>query len=162
MIFVFSPHFHRGGSVDNLLITFRSATQFVGALTMLDPNFFGNRWRAKAVARTAVEVVRMNRQGLDTFLTMNPLSQVHLRASMARARAEITKLEALEKIAEKQYKRRAKKRVSFRRAAAAAEAEPVGMAGFAQAAGADVFALVSKLRDGLVPGMLRDEARRAG
>lgn len=89
-----------GGSLDNLLIAGRGPMQYVGALSLLDPDYIANRWRATAVTRTDVEAVMMNREGLDLFLGQNPLAQVHLRASMALARAEITKLEVLERIAE--------------------------------------------------------------
>ena len=89
-----------GGSIDNLLLSHRSGSQYVGLLSMVDPEFFAMRWRANAVALSDVVAIRMNRQGLDQFLAQNPLAQVHLRASMARARAEITKLESLERIAD--------------------------------------------------------------
>ena len=89
-----------GGSLDYLLLSERGAAQYLGALSMLDPDFFADRWKASAVAQTEVVAIRMTREGLDHFLAQNPLAQVHLRASMARGRAEITKLEALERIAE--------------------------------------------------------------
>lgn len=137
-----------GGSIDNLLVSFRRSTQFVGALSMLDPTFVNNRWRASARAHTTTEVVQMNREGLDSFLLHNPLAQVHLRASMARARAEITKLEALEKIAEKRYKGKVKKGMSFKKPVA-------GQGGVGGAAAAnDLFAVVSKLRDSLKEGLM--------
>jgi hypothetical protein len=66
---------------------------------MLDPRMFMGRWKATAVARTHVVAMHMTREGLELFLQQNPLAQVHLRASMAKARAEVVKLEALEKIA---------------------------------------------------------------
>lgn len=69
------------------------------SLAMLDPRMFMGRWKATAVARTHVVALHMTREGLELFLQQNPLAQVHLRASMAKARAEVVKLEALEKIA---------------------------------------------------------------
>jgi hypothetical protein len=66
---------------------------------MLDARIFMGRWKATAVALTHVVAMHMNREGLELFLQQNPLAQVHLRASMAKARAEVVKLEALEKIA---------------------------------------------------------------
>jgi hypothetical protein len=95
-----------GGSLDNLLLSHRGASQFVGALSMLDPEFFADRWKACAVAQTDLVVIQMTRAGLDTFLSQNPLAQVHLRASMARGQAEITKLEALERIADAHRRKR--------------------------------------------------------
>lgn len=88
-----------GGSLDNLLLVQREACQFVGALSMLDPEFFSAKWRVKAVALTETVVIRMTRNGLDQFLSQNPLAQVHLRSSMALARSEVIKLESLERIA---------------------------------------------------------------
>lgn len=90
----------KAGSVDHLLVAERTAGEFLGSLAMLDPRFFQGRWKATAVARTHVVVLAMTREGLEMFLQQNPLAQVHLRASMARARAEVVKLEALEKIAQ--------------------------------------------------------------
>jgi serine/threonine protein kinase len=95
-----------GGSLDNLLLSHRGASQFVGALSMLDPDYFADRWKASAIAQTELVVIQMTRAGLDDFLSQNPLAQVHLRASMARGQAEITKLEALERIADAQRKKR--------------------------------------------------------
>lgn len=69
------------------------------SLAMLDPRIFMGRWKATAVAKTHVVLLHMTREGLELFLQQNPLAQVHLRASMARARAEVVVLEALEKIA---------------------------------------------------------------
>ena len=87
---------------------------------------FLGRWKATCSARTPVRVLRMTREGLDLFLQQHPLAQVrwlgrgraracwlagttfsiglrcaqvHMRASMARGRSEILRLEALEKIA---------------------------------------------------------------
>lgn len=94
----------KGSSIDNLLLTKRGALQYVGALSMLDPAYFAHRWHASAVAVTEVCGIRMTRQGLDAFLSTNPLAQVHLRASIALGRAEIVKLEALERIADVQQK----------------------------------------------------------
>ena len=107
-----------GGSLDNLLISERGAAQFVGALSMLDPDFFADRWRASAVAVTELVAIRMTREGLDLFLTQNPLAQVHLRSSMARGRAEITKLEALERIADAHRRTRQQQRAKEARKAA--------------------------------------------
>ena len=67
-------------------------------LAMLDPAVFMARWKATAIAKTDLVVLQMTREGLELFLQQNPLAQVHLRASMAKARAELVKLEALEKI----------------------------------------------------------------
>lgn len=94
-----------GGSLDNLLISPRGQTQFVGALIMLDPEVFADRWRMSAVAASDVVIIQMTREGLDQFLAQNPLAQVHLRSSMAMTRSEIMKLEALEKIANVHRKR---------------------------------------------------------
>ena len=95
-----------GGSLDNLLLSHRGASQFVGALSLLDPDYFADRWKATSVAQTDLVVIQMTRAGLDEFLAQNPLAQVHLRASMARGQAEITKLEALERIAEAHRRKR--------------------------------------------------------
>jgi serine/threonine protein kinase len=169
----------KGSSIDNLLLTKRGALQYVGALSMLDPAYFAHRWHASAVAVTEVCGIRMTRQGLDAFLSTNPLAQVHLRASIALGRAEIVKLEALERIADVQQKAVRKytedsfvmkaapdaskswkllevgkyigNTVSEAAEAAAGVADSVA-GGFHQAGTAatrDVFALVSKIRAGV-------------
>ncbi len=164
-----------GGSLDNLLLSHRGASQFVGALSMLDPDYFADRWKATAIAQTELVVIQMTRAGLDDFLSQNPLAQVHLRASMARGQAEVTKLEALERIADAHRKKRYPKLktkverksswkfsdvfgVSLADAAEAVgltdDAEEASMvktgrdgdANAQETAGLDVFALVSKLR----------------
>jgi serine/threonine protein kinase len=169
----------KGSSIDNLLLTKRGALQYVGALSMLDPAYFAHRWHASAVAVTEVCGIRMTRQGLDAFLSTNPLAQVHLRASIALGRAEIVKLEALERIADVQQKAVRKytedsfvmkaapdaskswkllevgkyigNTVTEAAEAAAGVADSVA-GGFHQAGTAatrDVFALVSKIRAGV-------------
>jgi hypothetical protein len=161
-----------GGSLDNLLLSQRAAAQYVGALSLLDPHYFADRWRAAAVARSEVRAVRLTREGLDLFLAQNPLAQVHLRASMAKARAEITKLEALERVAEAHRRKRPEAAAAGAAGAArplaaggaqgaralevvagavagaaAAAADGVQQAGAtAQTATLDMFALVSRLR----------------
>jgi len=100
-----------GGSLDNLLLSHRGACQFVGALPMLNPDYYADRWTTTVIAQTDLVVIRMNRAGLDDFLAQNPLAQVHLRAAMARGQAEITKLEALERIAEAHRRKRYPKEV---------------------------------------------------
>jgi len=160
-----------GGSLDNLLLSNLGASQFLGVLNMLDPAFYADRWRAIAVAASEVIVIKMTREGLDTFLGQNPLAQVHLRASMARARAEITKLESLERIANVQRRRRNREREQ--RAGAMPPKAPslskkmsdVGkLIGVtleeavntvrplenAQTATMEMFALVSRLREGMI------------
>ncbi|KAL4436590.1 hypothetical protein ABPG75_003729 [Micractinium tetrahymenae] len=89
----------KGGSLDHLLVSERTTREFLGSLAMLDPHFLMGRWKASSVARTHVVALHMTREGLEAFLQQHPLAQVHLRASMARSRAEVVKLEALEKIA---------------------------------------------------------------
>ncbi|PSC68038.1 Replication factor C subunit 5 [Micractinium conductrix] len=86
-------------SLDHLLVSERGTGEFLGSLAMLDHQMFMGRWKASAVARTHVVALAMSKEGLESFLQQHPLAQVHLRASMARARAEVVKLEALEKIA---------------------------------------------------------------
>lgn len=93
-----------GGSLDNLLISERCAGQYVGALSMLDPHSMASRWRQYAIASTDCTLIRMTREGLDLFLSQNPLAQVYLRASMALGRYEIVKLEVLERIAHAQLR----------------------------------------------------------
>ena len=109
-----------GGSLDNLLISERCAGQYLGALSMLDPNYFADRWKQSAIAASDCIVIRMTREGLDLFLSQNPLAQVYLRASMARGRAEIVKLEVLERIADVQRHqeniRKGKRRISWKSA----------------------------------------------
>lgn len=87
------------GSLGSLLIGTRKKSQFIGVLSLLDPEYFQNKWYFSAVALSDVTVIRMTKPCLEKFLIANPLSQVHLRASMATTVAEIIKLEALEKIA---------------------------------------------------------------
>ncbi|KAL6777693.1 hypothetical protein ACKKBG_A15290 [Auxenochlorella protothecoides x Auxenochlorella symbiontica] len=88
------------GAMDDLLVTRRGPRQFIGALGMLDPAFYHDRWKASAMALTPVTLVRLTAWGLERFLEQNPLVQVHLRASIALTQAEVIKLESLEKIAE--------------------------------------------------------------
>lgn len=143
------------GSLDNLLISMRRESQFIGALSMLDPEYFAGKWCSVAIAKDSVTVIKMDRDGLDRFLIQNPLSQVHLRASMATTASEIMKLETLEKIA------MAKRKISGASStfsiptllgtsfegAAKQISETVNSA--ANSAKLDLFALVGKLREGL-------------
>eukprot|EP00890_Picochlorum_soloecismus_P005639 jgi/Picsp_1/6076/NSC_03430-R1_serine threonine protein kinase 3 len=143
------------GSLDNLLVSMRQESQFIGALSMLDPAYFGGKWCSVAIAKDEVTIIKMDREGLDRFLVQNPLSQVHLRASMATTASEIMKLETLEKIA------LAKRKISGTSStfslptllgnsfegAAKQISETVNSA--ATSAKLDLFALVGKLREGL-------------
>lgn len=129
---------------------------------MLDPRFFQGRWKATAVAKTTVVVVHMTREGLEAFLQQNPLAQVHLRASMARARAEIVKLEALEKIAaahQAQLQRKARRRRARLPPLAAGGAPAAGPAAAAAgAAGAAPSATLQGLRLPAATGTAAEQA----
>lgn len=67
------------GAMDDLLVTRRGPRQFIGALGMLDPAFYHDRWKASAVALTPVTLVRLTAWGLERFLEQNPLVQVSMR-----------------------------------------------------------------------------------
>ena len=155
------------GGVDNLLVSTRGQQQFCGILSMLDEKFLADKWRASIVAKEEVHAIMMTRDGLDVFLTQNPLAQVHLRAGMAKTRAEVTRLEALERIAEVQHRKNLKilKHASWKQKRAAAEAA----AAYKQRVSAlsrnkehstlntashETFALVKRLRDTLKEGLL--------
>jgi len=143
------------GSLDNLLVSMRQESQFIGALSMLDPDYFGGKWCSVAVAKDEVTIIKMDREGLDRFLVQNPLSQVHLRASMATTASEIMKLETLERIA------LAKRKISGTSSTfsiptllgnsfeGAAKQISDTVTSAATSAKLDLFALVGKLREGL-------------
>jgi hypothetical protein len=127
----------RGGA-DSLLVSARSGGQFVGALALVEgPNVTG-RWRATFRARTDVEALRLTRDGLEAFLARNPLANVYLRATLSKSRAEILRLEALERISEMVG------RASGPLAGAARGARGGGVEGLT--ATHDTFALVGVLR----------------
>lgn len=130
------------------------------------------RWKATAVAKTRVVVAHMTREGLEQFLQANPLAQVHLRASMSRARAEIVKLEALEKIAaahQAQLQRKARRRRARLpptprvqlAAAAAAAAAAAGMAPAVLPEGLPAASAAAAGEQPAVPGKLEPPAAAA-
>ena len=153
------------GALGNLLSGTRKKSQFIGVLSVLEPEYFQNKWYFSAVAISDVTVIRMTKPCLEKFLIENPLSQVHLRASMATTVAEIIKLEALEKIA---LARR--KMLTSKTASSSASFTTFGLEEVAKhitdtaAAGADIlakldiFALASKLRDE-VQGVTRKKVK---
>lgn len=143
------------GALGNLLTGTRKKSQFIGVLSLLDPEYLQNKWYFSAIALSDVTVIRMTKSSLEKFLIANPLSQVHLRASMATTVAEIIKLEALEKIAlarRKMLSTQAASSTSFTSLGAGLEEVAKHITDTA-AAGADIlakldiFALASKLRD---------------
>lgn len=140
-----------GGSVDNLLISKRTEPQFLGALSMFDPEYFGGRWCCSAIASDHVRLIKMDKEGLERFLVQNPLSQVHLRASMAVSLAEIAKLEALEKIALAQRKMKIKSSQNIFSATIEGATTKISdtIVKGATTAKLDLFALVGKLREAL-------------
>lgn len=149
------------GAVDDLLVTRRGPRQFLGALGMLDPEFYWERWKPEARALTDVEAVRLTAWGLETFLEQNPLVQVHLRASIARSQADVLKLESMEKIAECMYSNKRKQETGARppvapRAPAGSDDRSHGSASGGSPPAPQLaddlmnrFAVVSWLRDGM-------------
>ena len=86
------------GKLGDLLTATRSEGQFIGALSLLNPEYFQNKWRFSAVATTDVVIIKMTRDALQRFLMVHPLSQVTLRASMSHTVSELVKLEMYERI----------------------------------------------------------------
>ncbi|KAI8109697.1 hypothetical protein M9434_000976 [Picochlorum sp. BPE23] len=145
-----------GGNVGNLLQSTRRKGQFVGAVSMLNPQFYGSKWFANMTAIDDVIVIRMSKSALDRFLVENPMSQIHLRASMATTVSELVKLEALEKIAMARRKMLSQTSDDSITSAIGASLEEVAKhITESAAAGAeilsklDVFALVGKLRENI-------------
>jgi CRP-like cAMP-binding protein len=145
-----------GGNVGNLLQSTRRKGQFVGAVSMLNPQFYGSKWFANMTAIDDVIVIRMSKSALDRFLVEHPMSQIHLRASMATTVSELLKLEALEKIAMARRKMLSQTSDDSIASAIGASLEEVAKhITESAAAGAeilsklDVFALVGKLRENI-------------
>lgn len=137
------------GLVDDLLVTYRGARQFLGALGMLDPGFYWDRWKPVARAVTDVEAVRLTAWGLETFLEQNPLVQVHLRASIAKSQADVLKLESMEKIAECMYNKRQLAAVQKQADANDDNTDVAPLAPHLSGELMDRFAVISWLRDSM-------------
>ena len=145
-----------GGKVGNLLQSTRKKGQFLGAVSMLNPHFYGSKWFANLTAMDNVIVIQMSKTALDRFLVENPMSQIYLRASMATTVSELVKLEALEKIAMARRKMLSQTSDDSITSAIGASLEEVAKhITESAAAGAeilsklDVFALVGKLRENI-------------
>ncbi len=157
------------GSLGNLLSGNRKKSQFIGVLSLLEPEYFQNKWYFSAVAISDVTVIRMTKSCLEKFLTANPLSQVHLRASMATTVSEIIKLEAFEKIALARRKmlssNTGSSSTSFTTLGISLEEVAKHITDTA-AAGADIlakldiFALASRLRDEVQGGFKKEGQSR--
>ena len=157
------------GTLGNLLTAKRGKSQFLGILSITEPEYFGDKWFTSAVALEDVVVIRMTREGLERFLVANPLSQIHLRASMATSVSEILKLEALEKIALARRKMLSSyshtSQGSFTTLGAGLEEvakhiTDTAVAGAEILAKLDIFALASKLRDHSLEGISSRKGKR--
>jgi len=157
------------GTLGNLLTSKRGKSQFLGILSITEPEYFGDKWLTSAVALEDVVVIRMTREGLERFLVANPLSQIHLRASMATSVSEILKLEALEKIALARRKMLSShshtSHGSFTTLGAGLEEvakhiTDTAVAGAEILAKLDIFALASKLRDHSLEGISSRKGKR--
>ena len=143
------------GSVDNLLKSCRHENEFVGALSLLEGAMYEDKWCSVITAKGDVTLIRLDKEGLDRFLVQSPLSQVYLRASLARSFAEISKLDTLEKISmARRNVGQAERGTSVYNLFGASLEEAASKFSdtvheAATAAKLDLFALVGKLREGL-------------
>jgi [calcium/calmodulin-dependent protein kinase] kinase len=153
------------GAVGDLLCSVRHEGSFVGALNLLDPEYFQNKWKFSAVALTDVTIIKMTKEALGTFLMVHPLSQVMLRASMSLTVSELVKLEIYERVSLARRKMSpgiAKPSMHFSTSSSSSSGFSAVANGFEEVArhitdtavaGAevlaklDIFALASKLRD---------------
>ena len=148
----------QGGNIGDLLISARGEGQFIGALSLLHPDYFQNKWTFSAVATTDVTVIKMNKDALQKFLIVHPLSQISLRASMSRTVSDLVKLEMYERISLARRKLRdTSKRMSSSSTTFSAANQgfeevarhltETALAGAEILAKLDLFALASRLRD---------------
>lgn len=148
----------QGGNIGDLLISARGEGQFIGALSLLHPDYFQNKWTFSAVATTDVTVIKMNKDALQKFLIVHPLSQISLRASMSRTVSDLVKLEMYERISLARRKLRdTSKRMSSSSTTLSAANQgfeevarhltETALAGAEILAKLDLFALASRLRD---------------
>lgn len=147
-----------GGNLGDLLISTRGEGQFIGALSLLHPDYFQAKWTFSAVAITDLAVIKMNRASLQRFLVVHPLSQISLRASMSCTVSDLVKLEMYERISLARRKLRGtSKRTSSSSSAFSAANQgfeeiarhltETALAGAEILARLDLFALASRLRD---------------
>ncbi len=147
-----------GGNLGDLLTSTRGEGQFIGALSLLHPDYFQNKWTFSAVATTDLAVIKMNKDVLQKFLIVHPLSQISLRASMSRTVSDLVKLEMYERISLARRKLRDTSRHISSSSSAFSAANQgfeevarhlteTAMAGAEILARLDLFALASRLRD---------------
>ena len=145
------------GNLGDLLTSTRTCGQFIGALSLLDPDYFQNKWTFSAVATTDLVVIKMNKEALQKFLMVHPLSQISLRASMSRTVSDLVKLEMYERISLARRRLRDTSKLSSSSSAFSAANQgfeevakhltETALAGAEILAKLDLFALASRLRE---------------